>query len=339
VTGPRVNRPVRRRVALAVVAIVLLGVAAGAIATRNRGNGSRRSAIVTPTTVMAKPAVATTTTRVVTTTAPSTTAPSTTIAPSTTAAPTAAPTVAPTAPPTSPPTTQPTVAPAVGAGSGSLAALRGRTIAIDPGHDGGNYAHTSEISRPVFIGTQTRACDTTGTATDDGYSEAAYTLDVALRLRAVLQSAGANVVMTRTTNDGWGPCIDQRAAIGNNAHAAAAISIHADGGPASGRGFHVLMPALVPGYTDDIYSSSHRLGLAVRDAFVATGMPTSTYYATQGLAERTDLGGLNLSNVPKVFIETGNMRNATDASMLESSDFRQRAARQLAVGLDRFLAA
>ena len=190
----------------------------------------------------------------------------------------------------------------------------------------------------MFIGTQTRACDTTGTATDDGYSEAAYTLDVALRLRAVLQAVGANVVMTRTTNDGWGPCIDQRAAIGNNAHAAAAISIHADGGPASGRGFHVLMPALVPGYTDDIYSSSHRLGLAVRDAFVATGMPTSTYYASQGLAERTDLGGLNLSNVPKVFIETGNMRNATDASLLESSDFRQRAAQQLAVGLDHFLA-
>ena len=219
----------------------------------------------------------------------------------------------------------------------ALGSLRGRTIAIDPGHDGGNYAHASEIARPIFIGTQTRACDTTGTQTNDGYTESAYNLDVALRLRDVLQAAGANVVMTRTTNDGWGPCIDERAAIGNRANADAAISIHADGGPAGGRGFHVLMPALVAGYTDDIYSASHRLGVDVRDAFLATGMPTSTYYASAGLAERTDLGGLNLSNVPKVFIETGNMRNATDAALLESADFRQREAQALAAGLDRFL--
>jgi N-acetylmuramoyl-L-alanine amidase len=38
-----------------------------------------------------------------------------------------------------------------------------------------------------------------------------------------------------------------------------------------------------------------------------------------------------------VFIETGNMRNATDAALLESSDFRQREAQALAVALDRFL--
>jgi N-acetylmuramoyl-L-alanine amidase len=98
------------------------------------------------------------------------------------------------------------------------------------------------------------------------------------------------------------------------------------------------MPGLVGGYTDDIYSASHRLGVDVRDAFLATGMPTSTYYAAQGLAERTDLGGLNLSNVPKVFIETGNMRNATDAALLEDADFRGREAEALAVALDRFLA-
>jgi N-acetylmuramoyl-L-alanine amidase len=333
-TAPATNRRIRQRVALVLLAVVLLGLATGAIANRNRGASSRSSAIVTPTTSTPRPSVLSTTTAPPTT-APPTTA-STTPAPTTTASTTPA-TDAATVAPTAPQSVPSTVAPAV-LGSGSLAALRGRTITIDPGHNGGNYAHTAEISRPVFIGTQTRACDTTGTATNDGYSEAAYTLDVALRLRAVLRAAGANVVMTRTTNDGWGPCIDQRAAIGNNANSAAAISIHADGGPANGRGFHVLMPGLVPGYTDDIYSSSHRLGVAVRDAFVATGMPTSTYYASQGLVERTDLGGLNLSNVPKVFVETGNMRNATDAALLESADFRRRAAQELAVGLDRFLA-
>jgi N-acetylmuramoyl-L-alanine amidase len=323
----------RQRVAAMIALIVALGIAGTAFALRDRGGSRNASLSVTATATTTTGPIATTTLAATTTAGVTTMTaapPSTTVAPapSTTAIilpPTAVTTGVTRAPP----------APAGGAGTGSL---RGRTIVIDPGHDGGNYAHTSEISRLIFIGTQTRACDTTGTATNDGYSEAAYNLDVALRLRDVLQAAGAHVVMTRTTNNGWGPCIDQRAAIGNDAHADAAISVHADGGPAGGRGFHVLMPANIPGYTDDIYATSHRLGVDVRDAFLGTGMPTSTYYASQGLAERTDLGGLNLSNVPKVFIETGNMRNATDAALLESGDFRQREAEDLAGGLSRFLA-
>ena len=52
---------------------------------------------------------------------------------------------------------------------------------------------------------------------------------------------------------------------------------------------------------------------------------------------RTDLGGLNLSTVPKVFIECGNMRNASDAAKLSSAAFRQRIAVALAAGLTAFL--
>ena len=118
--------------------------------------------------------------------------------------------------------------------------LAGKTVAIDPGHNGRNWAHTTEINRLVDAGTLRKACDTTGAETAGGYTEAAYNLDVALRLARILRAAGARVVLTRATNDGWGPCITTRAAIGNRAHADAAISIHADGGPASGRGFHVI---------------------------------------------------------------------------------------------------
>ena len=46
-----------------------------------------------------------------------------------------------------------------------------------------------------------------------------------------------------------------------------AISIHADGGPASGRGYEANMPANIAGYTDDIYAASHRLGVDVAQAF------------------------------------------------------------------------
>src|SRR5581483_7810228 len=131
----------------------------------------------------------------------------------------------------------------------------------------------------------------------------------------------------------------ERAAIGNRAHADAAISIHADGGPPSGRGFHVIYPPSIVGLTDDIAAASHRLAVAVRDAFHAgTGMPYSTYAGSRGLVVRSDLGGLDLSNVPKVFVETGNMRNPTDAALLSSARFREREARALALGLARFLA-
>ena len=67
-------------------------------------------------------------------------------------------------------------------------------------------------------------------------------------------------------------------------------------------------------------------------------MPFATYTAASGLETRSDLGGLNLSTIPKVFIETGNMRNSTDAALLLSPDFRQKVAQALAQAFADFLA-
>jgi N-acetylmuramoyl-L-alanine amidase len=216
--------------------------------------------------------------------------------------------------------------------------LVGKTVAIDPGHNGGNASHPREINRLVNAGTLWKPCDAVGAATASGYSEATYNLDVSLRLARILRAKGARVVLTRTTNSGWGPCITERAAIGNRAQTDAAISIHADGGPSSGHGFHVIYPPSIRGLTDDIAVPSRRLAVDVRDAYHAgTRMPYSTYAGRGGLAVRSDLGGLNLSDVPKVFVETGNMRNRIDAALLTSPRFRARAARALAGGLQRFL--
>jgi N-acetylmuramoyl-L-alanine amidase len=219
-----------------------------------------------------------------------------------------------------------------------LAPLAGKTIVVDPGHNGGNGRHAAQIARLVDAGTLRKACDTVGAATADGYSEAAHNLDVALRLARILRAEGARVVLTRATNSGWGPCITERAATGNRARADAAISIHADGGPPGGRGFHVIYPPPVPRLTDDIASNSRRLAVAVRDAFAAgTDEPYSTYVGSGALDVRSDLGGLNLSDVPKVFIETANMRNATDARRLESKVYRQREAEAISRGLAAYL--
>ncbi len=216
--------------------------------------------------------------------------------------------------------------------------LAGKTVVIDPGHNGGNASHASEINREVDIGTGKKECDTAGAETASGYTEAAYTFDVAQRLRRVLRRLGAQVVLTRKNNAGVGPCIDERARIGNRAHADAAVSIHADGGPSSGRGFHVIYPESIPGLTADIVAASKRLALDLRAAYQqGTGMPRADYIGSDGLDQRGDLGGLNLSDVPKVFIETGNMNNAADAAKLSAPEFRQRVAAAIAVGIERFV--
>jgi N-acetylmuramoyl-L-alanine amidase len=220
--------------------------------------------------------------------------------------------------------------------------LTGRVVVIDPGHNPGNSAHAREIGRPVDIGPGRKECDTTGTETNSGYTEASYTLDVSRRVRAILAARGATVVLTQNGATPYGPCVDERARIGNRAHADAALSVHADGGPASGRGFHVIAPEpLHAGAADTraIAGPSYRLATTVRAHFAAaTGEPYADYLAGgTGLTVRGDLGGLDLSTVPKVFIECGNMRNSTDAAALTDPAWRQHAAEGIADGLTAFL--
>jgi N-acetylmuramoyl-L-alanine amidase len=221
--------------------------------------------------------------------------------------------------------------------NGSLA---GKVIVIDPGHNGGNFSHPAQINRLVSAGFGLRkACNTTGTSTNAGYSEAAYTFDVATRLAAVLRARGAKVIMTRSSNSGVGPCIDQRAAIGNAAHADAVLSIHGDGNLAQGaRGFQIIVANRMVGGTAT-QRASQALANDVRAAFRAgTGMPYSNYNGG-GTAEthRSDIGGLNLSTRPAVMIETGNMRSPVDAALMTSASFRQKEALALAAGLAAYV--
>jgi N-acetylmuramoyl-L-alanine amidase len=216
--------------------------------------------------------------------------------------------------------------------------MSGRVITIDPGHDGGNFTHPQEIARLVNDGNGEKECDTTGTAAPDGYRETDFNWSVALRLRALLLAAGARVVMTRQSNTGVGPCITERAAIGNRAHSDAAISIHADGGPPGGSGFAILIPAPIPSRANQaIILPSRRLAVALRTPLLRIGLHPSTYDGVDGLAPRTDLGGLNLSRVPKVFVEVANMQNAADEAPMERPSFRETVAHALLVGLERFL--
>ena len=232
------------------------------------------------------------------------------------------------APPSSSPTAPPSQPPRP---------LAGITVGIDPGHNGLNGTDPAYLNRLIWNGRQWETCDTTGTETDTGYTEALFNFRVAMFLRADLLRDGAQVVMTRTTNHGVGPCVNRRAQIINHSHANVAIDIHADGGPPSGRGFAVLEP-VADGPNNHVIAASARFGRDIRAAMLAhTAMPVSTYDGVNGLVQRNDLAGLNLTRVPKILIECGNMRNATDAALLTSTLFQRRLAGAFEAAIIRFL--
>ncbi|WP_367041425.1 N-acetylmuramoyl-L-alanine amidase [Streptomyces sp. Je 1-332] len=220
--------------------------------------------------------------------------------------------------------------------------LKGKVVVVDPGHNTGNGKHTAEINRLVDVGTHRKECDTTGTSTNNGYSEAQFTLDVSRRLRTILEKQGATVKFTQDGDRPWGPCVDERARIGNNARADAVVSVHADGSGAGNRGFHVILPASVKSGdadTSKIVAPSRALGERIAGKFLsATGSAPSNYVGDgTGLDVRKDLGGLNLSTVPKVFIECGNMRDAKDEALLTDGTWRQKAAQGISDGIVSFL--
>jgi N-acetylmuramoyl-L-alanine amidase len=215
--------------------------------------------------------------------------------------------------------------------------LAGKTIGVDPGHNGKNYTDPSYINRQIWNGREKENCNTTGTSTNGGYPEAKFTWHVARFLAEDLRASGAKVVETRHNNRGVGPCVNRRARIINQAHADVGIDIHGDGGPSSGRGFAVLEPVRDK-YNKRVVHSSARFGHILRHHLLAgTAMPTSSYDGVNGITHRNDLAGLNLTKVPLVLIECGNMRNATDARLMTSTHFQQRLARSFTAAIIGFV--
>ncbi len=218
--------------------------------------------------------------------------------------------------------------------------LAGRTVFLDPGHQGPN--HTENLSRQVGDGRGgTKDCQTTGMTTVNGVAEHTINWNVAQLVKTSLESLGARVVLSRQDDSGWGGCIDERAAAANASGAAVAVSIHADGAPAQYRGFHVIVPQLpIPDAKADQVQSTAGLAAskAMRDAYLSSGFPAANYAGVvDGLQTRADVSGPALTTVPDVFIEMGNGANPEDAALLESGDGQLKHAIAITTGLVSFL--
>ncbi len=211
--------------------------------------------------------------------------------------------------------------------------IAGKIVFLDPGHNGANDA---SISRQVPTGRGgTKECQTTGTTTDAGYPEHTFNWDTVLLIRAELSQLGVRTALSRGDDDALGPCVDQRAAMANALRPNAIVSIHADGGPPGGRGFHVNSSN--PPLNDAQSGPAPRFAAVMRDQLVAAGLQPSTYRGTDGLYGRADLAGLNLAQYPSILIEMGNMKNTSDAAVLTSADGRAGLATAVAEGIAAYL--
>jgi len=213
----------------------------------------------------------------------------------------------------------------------AVAAQPRLVVVVDPGHD----LRANGQTEPIGPGSSTRKIkDGGGThGVASGLREADLNLKVGVRLRALLQNAGVNVVMTRTRTAGTSMGNIARARIANRAGAALFLRIHADGStdPAA-RGTHTLYPALRRGWTDDVYAESKRAARIVQaDLRSALGFPD------RGLQERADFTGFNWADVPVILVEMGFMTNPAEDRLLATAAYQRRAALGLCRGTLRYL--
>jgi N-acetylmuramoyl-L-alanine amidase len=222
------------------------------------------------------------------------------------------------------------IAPTAGAASG----VAGAIVFLDPGHNGANDA---SINRQVANGRGgTKECQTTGTTTDAGYPEHSFNWDVVLRIREELNQLGVRTAMSRGNDNALGPCVDQRAAMANALRPDAIVSIHADGGPPDGRGFHVNYSN--PPLNDAQAGAGVRLAQVMASQLAAAGLTPSTYRGTNGLYGRADLAGLNLAQYPSILIEMGNMKNQQEAAAMATPEGRAKYAAAVVRGINAYLA-
>jgi N-acetylmuramoyl-L-alanine amidase len=218
--------------------------------------------------------------------------------------------------------------------SAAPANIAGMIVFLDPGHNGAN---DSSISRQVPTGRGgTKNCQESGTSTDNGYPEHTFTWDTTLRIRQELTALGVRTAMSRGNDTGLGPCVDERAEMANSLKPNAIVSIHADGGPPTGRGFHVNYSA--PPLNQAQAGPSVQFAQVMRDQLQASGLVPATYIGSGGLYPRADLAGLNLAQYPAILIELGNMKNPADVGLITTEEGRQKYADAVVRGIAGFLA-
>ncbi|MBR6255533.1 MAG: N-acetylmuramoyl-L-alanine amidase [Clostridiales bacterium] len=227
--------------------------------------------------------------------------------------PTATPT--PTPEPTKTPTPEPTAEPTPSkkqtpAGSYDLS---GMVIVLDPGHqrkansEQESVAPWSDETKPKV------SAGTSGVATKRPEYE--VVLEIGLKMRDYLESMGATVIMTRTSNDVNISNIE-RAKIATDNNADVFIRLHCDAADSSStRGIGVFVCSRGE-LADSQVKWGDWLGNCLSDA-------TGSKY--RGCHASTTYSGLNwATSVPSFLLEMGYMTNPEDDRLLSDPDYQQK---------------
>ncbi|MGH8022737.1 MAG: N-acetylmuramoyl-L-alanine amidase family protein [Limisphaerales bacterium] len=200
----------------------------------------------------------------------------------------------------------------------------GETIVIDPGHGGSNVGTHSVL---------------------DGRFEKEFTLDLAKRLKPLLQAEGWKVYLTRqsdvfVTNS-------DRYVFANERHADVFISLHfnsaAPDTTQAGLETYCLPPVGTPssisrGNYSDSWTQrfpnnafdAQNLRLAVR---VHTDLLRAMRMPDRGVRRARFITVLQGQLRPAILIEAGYLSNPREAALIESGDYRQKLAEALAAAL------
>lgn len=200
-----------------------------------------------------------------------------------------------------------------------------KVVVIDPGH-GKNGNKEMEAISPDSE--QLKIKDpggAQGVATNT--PEYKVNLQVALKLKELLEANNVKVVMTKT-EESENPGNVERAEIANNINADLEIRIHCDSAEnQSAHGASMLVPDSV-GYAADISSISSTYGEIILESLVSkAGM------YNRGISVRNDLTGFNWSKVPIVLVEMGFMSNPEEDALLSDDAYQNKLAQGLNDGI------
>src|SRR6201997_942890 len=200
-----------------------------------------------------------------------------------------------------------------------------QTVVLDPGHGGHDKGQVSRYG-----------------------CEKDYALDVARKLRPILQAKGLRVIMTRE-GDYFVP-LEVRAKIANAARNSIFVSIHfnATNDDPNATGFEIFSftPRGAPSTSDWMVAASS-VNMQPGSSVDAQSLALSAciYHSVLGQLREYDRGikrarfaVLRLTKVPSVLIEGGFLTDGGEAKLIANKDWRAKLAGAIGVGIESYRA-
>ena len=204
-------------------------------------------------------------------------------------------------------------------------------IAIDPGHQ--SWEVNMSALEPNAPGSSVmKAKATTGTAgTYSGTYEYELNLDIAQRLRQLLERRSIDSLLTREDNQ-TAISNAERAMVANEAEADLLLRIHANGSEDPNvHGALALVPSPQNPYNGSLSAESERIARTILDVYCRM-----TGFTNLGIQYNDTMTGINWSERPVVILEMGFMTNEGDDLAMADDVFRQTMAAGIAEGIEAY---